>query len=182
MKKFTLLMAAAASLLLMSCNKDNEFANSILGTWEGYSRSKTLTKNGQAVSAETYLTDLISCGEMEAPKDDKERAELLEDMKEYLYDEYLMKGDEDLTITFDKDGKCTSVYTDEEPITHTGSYTIKNGQLILTEGSETQTANIEKLNGKEMVLGYDNPHSYHVEEPLIKLGYSTYERVTFVKK
>ena len=119
---------------------------------------------------------------MEAPKDDKERAELLEDMKEYLYDEYLMKGDEDLTITFDKDGKCTSVYTDEEPITHTSSYTIKNGQLILTEGSETQTTNIEKLNGKEMVLGYDNPHSYHVEEALAKLGYSTYERVTFVKK
>lgn len=182
MKKFTLLMAAAASLLLMSCNKDNDYANSILGTWEGYSRSHTLTKNGQAVSAETYLTDLISCGEMEAPKDDKERAELLEEMKEYLYDEYLMKGDEDLTITFDKDGKCTSVYMDDEPITHTSSYTIKNGQLILTEGSESQTSLIEKLNGKELVLGFDNPHSSHVGEPLIKLGYSTYERVTFVKK
>ncbi len=40
----------------------------------------------------------------------------------------------------------------------------------LSEGSRSETMNIEKLNGKE------------VEEPLTKLGYSTYERVTFVKK
>lgn len=52
----------------------------------------------------------------------------------------------------------------------------------LSEGSRSETMNIEKLNGKELVLGFDNPHSSHVEEPLIKLGYSTYERVTFVKK
>lgn len=182
MKKFTLLMAAAASLLLMSCNKDNEYANSILGTWEGYSRSKTLTKNGQAVSAETYLQDLINCDEMEAPENDEEKAELIEELEERIYDEYLMKGDEDITITFEKDGKATSVYMDDEPIINKITYSIKKGQLIMTDGSETQTVNIDKLNGKELVMGFDNPHNYRVTEALAKLGYSTYERVTFVKK
>lgn len=182
MKNFTILLAAAAGLFLMSCNKDNDYANSILGTWEGYSRASTLTKNGKTVSAEVFLQDLISCGELDAPENDKERAELLEEAEELLCDEYLMKGDEDITITFYKEGKATSVYIDEEPITNTLSYTISKGQLILTEGAESQTMNIERIDGKEMVLGFENPHSYRVSDALLKLGYSTYERITFVKK
>lgn len=71
---------------------------------------------------------------------------------------------------------------DEEPIINKVTYSIKKGQLIMTDGSETQTVNIDKLNGKELVMGFDNPHNYRVTEALAKLGYSTYERITFVKK
>ena len=182
MKKFTLLMAAAVSLLLISCNKDNDYANSILGTWEGYLRSSIITKGGKAVSAETYMNDLIACGELEAPENDEERAELIKEIEEDLRYEYYMKGDEDITLTFEKDGKATSVYIDEEPVSQTMSYSISKGQLILSDGSHSQTMNIEKIDSKEMILGFENTHSYRVSDALTKLGYSTYECVTFVKK
>ena len=42
--------------------------------------------------------------------------------------------------------------------------------------------NIEKIDSKEMILGFENTHSYRVSDALTKLGYSTYECVTFVKK
>lgn len=182
MKKFTFLMVAAASLLLMSCNKDNDYANSILGTWEGYERANTIIKNGKAVSAEVYMQDLIDCDELEAPENAEERAELIKEIEEDLCHAYYMKGDEDVTITFEKDGKATSVYVDEEPVSQTMSYSISKGQLSLSDGSHSQTMNIEKIDSKEMILGFENTYSYRVSDALTKLGYSTYERVTFVKK
>ena len=98
-------MAAMACLLVISCKKDNDYASSILGSWEGYSRSSTFLKNGEAVTAQTFIKDMILIGEWESPEDDEEMADLIDYAKTVIHDEYLLKGDEDMTLIFEKGGK-----------------------------------------------------------------------------
>ena len=72
MKKFSLLMAAIASLFLMGCQKSNYYENAIIGSWESYSRSRTLLKNGAPVSAETHTSTYSIQGDklfIETPDD-----------------------------------------------------------------------------------------------------------------
>ena len=69
MKRFLLLLAAFAGLLITGCNKNNQDDSLILGSWKGYSRSRTILKNGEPVSPATYLNDMIKLGLMEEPED-----------------------------------------------------------------------------------------------------------------
>lgn len=78
-------MAAVASLLITGCNKDDDYS-SIVGTWIGYSRSHTIIKNGQPVSPETFVRDLIKAGLIEEPADATEMAEMIEEAQESIYD------------------------------------------------------------------------------------------------
>ena len=134
MKRFLLLLAAFVGLLITGCNKNNQDDSLILGSWKGYSRSHIILKNGEPVSPADYLNDLIKAGIMEEPEDEEEWAEAIESLQEHIYDEYLMEGDEDIILRFEKDGKLTSIYEDEEPISQNLAYV--KGELFMEEARQ----------------------------------------------
>ena len=185
MKKFSLLMAAIASLFLMGCQKSNYYENAIIGSWESYSRSRTLLKNGAPVSAETYIRDLIEVGELEEPENAEEWKEILDEARSSIYQEYIIKGDEDITLTFEQDGKFTSVYYDEEPETQTSTYSIQGDKLFIEtpdDPSILMRVNIVKITESELVISTVVKETIWIEEPLVPLGYSTLNQIRFTKK
>ena len=186
MKKLWILMAAMACLLVISCKKDNDYASSILGSWEGYSRSSTFLKNGEAVTAQTFIKDMILIGEWESPEDDEEMADLIDYAKTVIHDEYLLKGDEDITLIFEKGGKLTSVFLDgDDRKVENLKYSISGSKLILsnTDPSDPQnsTMDIERLTDKELVLRYDGTQSALLNPSLRKIGYSIRFEIVFKK-
>ena len=184
MKRFLLLLAAFAGLLITGCNKNNQDDSLILGSWKGYSRSHIILKNGEPVSPADYLNDLIKAGIMEEPEDEEEWAEAIESLQEDIYDEYLMEGDEDIILRFEKDGKLTSIYEDEEPISQNLAYSIEGDRLLLTDPSKPstpQTMTIKNLTAKELVLGSNSEDSAFISQPLVAKGYSVYHEITFRK-
>lgn len=184
MKRFLLLLAAFAGLLITGCNKNNQDDSLILGSWKGYSRSHIILKNGEPVSPADYLNDLIKAGIMEEPEDEEEWAEAIESLQEHIYDEYLMEGDEDLVLRFEKGGKLTSIYEDETPIVQNLVYSIEGNQLIVKDPnnpSEQETMIIKDLTAKELVLGFNSEDSAFISQPLVAKGYSVYHEISFRK-
>ena len=184
MKRFLLLLAAFAGLLITGCNKNNQDDSLILGSWKGYSRSHIILKNGEPVSPAAYLNDMINLGLMEEPEDAEEWAEAIESLQEHIYDEYLMEGDEDLVLRFEKGGKLTSIYEDETPIVQNLVYSIEGNQLIVKDPnnpSEQETMIIKDLTAKELVLGFNSEDSAFISQPLVAKGYSVYHEISFRK-
>ena len=184
MKRFLLLLAAFAGLLITGCNKNNQDDSLILGSWKGYSRSRTILKNGEPVSPATYLNDMIKLGFMEEPEDAEERAEAIESVQDRIYDEYLMEGDEDLVLRFEKGGKLTSIYEDEEPIIQNLIYSIEGNQLIMKDPNDPsgqETMIIKRLTARELVLGVNSEDSAVINQSLVAIGYSVYHEITFRK-
>ena len=184
MKRFLLLLAALAGLLITGCNKNNQDDSLILGSWKGYLRSHIILKNGEPVSPATYLNDMIKLGLMEEPEDAEEWAEAIESVQDRIYDEYLMEGDEDIILRFEKDGKLTSIYEDEEPISQNLAYSIEGDRLLLTDPSKPstpQTMTIKNLTAKELVLGFNSEDSAVISQSLVAIGYSVYHEITFRK-
>lgn len=184
MKRFLLLLAAFAGLLITGCNKNNQDDSLLLGSWKGYSRSHIILKNGEPVSPADYLNDLIKAGIMEEPEDEEEWADAIESLQEHIYDEYLMEGDEDLVLRFEKGGKLTSIYEDETPIVQNLVYSIKGNHLIVKDPnnpSEQETMIIKDLRAKELVLGFNNEDSAYISQPLVAKGYSVYHEISFRK-
>ena len=182
MNRFLLLMAAVASLFITSCKKDDY--SSLIGSWKGYSRSYTVLKNGQPVSPETFVRDLIKVGELEEPEDAKEMAEYIEEAKSAIYDEYLLEGDEDITLTFHNDGKLTSVFVDEKPETQHLTYSLSGKTLTImdpSDPSETMVVTIVLLNQKEFAFTHDTSDTYRVNQSMKSLGYSMRSQVLFKK-
>lgn len=184
MKRFLLLLAAFAGLLITGCNKNNQDDSLILGSWKGYSRSHIILKNGEPVSPADYLNDLIKAGIMEEPEDEEEWAEAIESLQEHIYDEYLMEGDEDLVLRFEKGGKLTSIYEDETPIVQNLVYSIEGNHLIVKDPnnpSEQETMIIKGLTAKELVLGFNSEDSAVISQSLVAKGYSVYHEISFRK-
>ncbi len=184
MKRFLLLLAAFAGLLITGCNKNNQDDSLLLGSWKGYSRSHTILKNGEPVSPADYLNDLIKAGIMEEPEDEEEWADAIESLQEHIYDEYLMEGDEDLVLRFEKGGKLTSIYEDETPIVQNLVYSIEGNHLIVKDPnnpSEQETMIIKGLRAKELVLGFNSEDSAYISQPLVAKGYSVYHEISFRK-
>lgn len=184
MKRFLLLLAVFAGLLITGCNKNNQDDSHILGSWKGYSRSHIILKNGEPVSPADYLNDMIQAGIMEEPEDEEEWAEAIESLQEHIYDEYLMEGDEDLVLRFEKGGKLTSIYEDETPIVQNLVYSIEGNHLIVkvpNNPSEQETMIIKDLTAKELVLGFNSEDSAFISQPLVAKGYSVYHEISFRK-
>lgn len=184
MKRFLLLLAAFAGLLITGCNKNNQDDSLILGSWKGYSRSHIILKNGEPASPADYLNDMIKLGLMEEPEDAEEWAEAIESVQDRIYDEYLMEGDEDLVLRFEKGGKLTSIYEDEEPIVQNLIYSIEGNQLIVKDPnnpSGQETMIIKGLTARELVLGFNSEDSAVVSQSLVAMGYSVYHEITFRK-
>lgn len=184
MKRFLLLLAAFAGLLITGCNKNNQDDSFILGSWKGYSRSRTILKNGEPVSPATYLNDMIKLGFMEEPEDAEEWAEAIESVQDRIYDEYLMEGDEDLVLRFEKGGKLTSIYEDEEPIVQNLIYSIEGNQLIMKDPNDPSGQEpmiIKRLTATELVLGFNSEDSAVINQSLVAIGYSVYHETTFRK-
>ena len=184
MKRFVLLLAAFAGLLITGCNKNNQDDSLILGSWKGYSRSRTILKNDEPVSPATYLNDMIKLGLMEEPEDAEERAEAIESVQDRIYDEYLMEGDEDLVFRFEKGGKLTSIYEDEEPIVQNLIYSIEGNQFIMKDPNDPSGQEpmiIKRLTASELVLGLNSEDSAVINQSLAAIGYSVYHEITFRK-
>ncbi len=185
MKRYLLLLAAVVGLLITACSKESEYATSILGTWKGYSRSHTLLKNGKTVSAETLVRDMIKIGKMEEPADAEEMAEAIEEAGYIISDGYLLEGDEDITLTFNRGGTATSVYVDEEPHTSNLTYSIKGKRLIISDAddpSNTMIVTIERITDKEFAFSSETEdiRPYYSED-LKALGYSVRSYMVFMR-
>ena len=101
-------------------------------------------------------------------------------------DEYLLKGDEDITLIFEKGGKLTSVFLDgDDRVVENLKYSISGSKLILsnTDPSDPQntTMDIERLTDKELVLRYDGTQSALLNPSLRKIGYSIRFATVFKK-
>ena len=60
MKKLFVAVAALATLLFVSCSKESQYPSLIQGTWEAKSATTAITKNGQPVTAETFIKDIAA--------------------------------------------------------------------------------------------------------------------------
>ena len=127
---------------------------------------------------------MIKLGFMEEPEDAEEWAEAIESVQDRIYDEYLMEGDEDLVLRFEKGGKLTSIYEDEEPIVQNLIYSIEGNQFIMKDPNDPSGQEpmiIKRLTARELVLGLNSEDSAVINQSLVAIGYSVYHEITFRK-
>lgn len=51
-------LAALATMLFVSCNKEANYPSLIQGTWESQTIQTTFTKNGKAITAAEFVADI----------------------------------------------------------------------------------------------------------------------------
>lgn len=178
MKKLFVAVAALATLLFVSCNKEANYPSLIQGTWEVKTATTAITKNGQPVTAETFIKDIAATSgqNIEIPEAIKQELQAMFDQMSKT--QVIPEG---VTITL-KDGKVTA---ENENI---GTYTLNGSTLTITAEGRSIPLTINSLTASDAVLTLDAMNVPSLEEGsteleiLKKAGYTITETLTFKKK
>ena len=149
MKKIFVAVAALATMLFVSCNKEANYPSLIQGTWEVKSASSAITKNGQAANVDTFINDMIGVAGQELPEDFKEYLNMM--FKELSNPIELPGG---ATLTF-KDGKVSATDTDGIPGMSNGSYTLNGCTLTISANGQSVPFTVNTLTTTDLVLSMD---------------------------
>ena len=183
-KLFALAIAAlAASLLFVGCEKlggGSVDTSKLEGTWIATSGQVSIQKNGKAVDAKTFLTDMCAFYGVD-PKDiDEETTAMINEMFTQ------MSGPQDISggsLTF-VDGKVFihSVDEDGEAYTESGSYTLDGHNITLTFEGESMTMQITKLTSTDLTLKMSEGLSRSENGSSILPGYTMETYLNFIKE
>ena len=165
MKKLFVAVAALATMLFVSCNKEANYPSLIQGTWNSQTLQMTITKNGKAVTADDFvagITDAETKNQLVTPQD--------------------AKG---ASPTF-KDGKFTVSTTTLPSLNFpSGEYTISGNTLTIKSDSQTVSFTITSLTSSDLSLTLDSaknpgfiPAGY--EETLQGYGFTI--TINFIRK
>lgn len=175
--------ALAAAILLVGCDKvegGSVDTSKLEGTWIATTGQVSLQKNGKAVDAKTFLTDMCAFYGVD-PKDiDEETTAMINEMFTQ------MSGPQDVsggTLTF-VDGKVFmhSVDEDGEAYTESGSYTLDGHNITLTFEGESMTMQITKLTSTDLTLKMSAGLSQSEGGSSILPGYTMETYINFIKE
>ncbi len=181
---FALAVAAlSAVLLLVGCDKlggGSVDTSKLEGTWIATTGQVSLQKNGKAVDAKTFLTDMCAFYGVD-PKDiDEETTAMINEMFTQ------MSGPQDVSggsLTF-VGGKVflQSFDDDGEVYTGSGTYTLDGHNITLTFEGESMTMQITKLTSTDLTLKISAGLSQSEGGSSILPGYTMETYLNFIKE
>ncbi|MBP3257329.1 MAG: lipocalin family protein [Bacteroidales bacterium] len=136
MKKIFVAVAALATMLFVSCNKEANYPSLIQGTWESKTSVVNITKNGKAVTAAEFVAGVTDASMKETLTKMFEAFSTLQDAR-------------GITLTF-KDGKVTPA--GEFP---GGEYTVSGNTLTIKADGQTVPFTIANLTNSDLSLTFD---------------------------
>ena len=144
MKKLFVAVAALATMLFMSCTKEQTTDAKLQGKWTVKSADIEFYEDGKKI---------------EPPTDVKKR---LEDLK---IEEKMASMSKDATLTFDN-GKATSTYTrDDKTVSDVADYTINGSTLtIKPNGGKNLNFTIKELTASNLVMTLSVVDSAELDE------------------
>ena len=170
MKKLFVAVAALATMLFVSCNKEANYPSLIQGTWNSRTIQMTLTKNGKAVTAADFVDGITD-------------AETKKEMTD-LFNQLTMPTDATgASLTF-KDGKISSSGTILPTAPKEGEYTISGSTLTIKADGQTVPFTIESLTSSNLSLTFDPekiPDKPEVVTAALE-GYNCTMTINFIKK
>ena len=170
MKKLFVAVAALATMLFVSCNKEANYPSLIQGTWNSQTLQMTITKNGKAVTAADFVAGIT---------DDELKKEMTE-----IFNQLVKPQDaKGATITF-KDGKISASGTILPTAPQEGEYTISGNTLTLKSDGQTVPFTIESLTSSNLSLTFDPEKipGYTLDGDVDLEGYSYTMTINFTKK
>ena len=174
MKKLFVAVAALATLLFVSCNKESQYPTLIEGTWEVKSGSAAITKNGKPVTVDTFITDMAALEGQTVEIPESIKQELQKAFDEMSKPQTFPEG---AALTF-KEGKVSAEGIDS------GTYTISGNTLTLNIDGDSVPFTIETLTATDLVLSTDSSNfSTSTQGDMFKrAGYVMTMTITFKKK
>ena len=134
MKKLFVAVAALATMLFMSCTKEQTTDAKLQGTWKVKSVDVKLYENDKEIQVPETLKGFL---------------------KDINADDAMESLTEGATLTFSK-GKVTSSYTrDSEKVSETNDYAIDGNFLSIKDGESTTNFTIKELTASSLVLTLD---------------------------
>lgn len=175
MKKLLVAVAALATLLFVSCNKESQYPTLIEGTWEVKSGSAAITKNGKPVTVDTFITDMAALEGQTVEIPESIKQELQKAFDEMSKPQTFPEG---ATLTF-KEGKVSTT----EGIGGS-TYTISGNTLTLNIDGDSVPFTIETLTATDLVLSTDSSNipTTTQGDMFKRAGYVMTMTITFKKK
>ena len=174
MKKLFVAVAALATLLFVSCNKESQYPTLIEGTWEVKSGSAAITKNGKPVTVDIFITDMAALEGQTVEIPESIKQELQKAFDEMSNPQTFPEG---ATLTF-KEGKVSAEGLDG------GTYTISGNTLTINDGGDSVPFTIETLTATDLVLSTDSSNipTSTQRDMFKRAGYVMTMTITFKKK
>ena len=171
MKKIFVAVAALATMLFVSCNKEANYPSLIQGSWNSRTVQMNITKNGKAVTAADFVAGIT----------DAEAKQAMTEMFNELTKPTDATG---ASLTF-KDGKVTANSTILPMGPSSGEYTVTGNTLTLKSDGQTASFTITSLTSSDLSLTLDsakNPGFTPEGYEAILQGYGFIITVTFTRK
>lgn len=174
MKKLFVAVAALATLLFVSCNKESQYPTLIEGTWEVKSGSAAITKNGKPVTVDTFITDMAALEGQTVEIPESIKQELQKAFDEMSKPQTFPEG---ATLTF-KEGKVSTTEGGGS------TYTISGNTLTLNIDGDPVPFTIETLTATDLVLSTDSSNipTSTQRDMFKRAGYVMTMTITFKKK